>query len=124
MNADPKHYHVTLLSTDSQDIYFDIKHRAFTVELEQELVHGNNRWELGLCEFSCLVGKKPGKFDPSMILDETRGLIFCNLISPKFVGGERVCYLQTFTYAFAERQNVYNTMYYDPVMPLFKRVNT
>ena len=93
------HFYVTLLSNSSQDLYSDNTIAAFTVELARPLNLGPNvNWEVGLCEFTC----------PSVADDgEGVSMIYCDLISPQYVGGSLVRCLRTYTYQPIEFTNVY-----------------
>jgi hypothetical protein len=58
----------------------------FTVQLAQGIDLGStDRWEVGLCEFSCPSFNVVGMID---------ALIYCDLIMPQFVGGQYARFLR------------------------------
>ena len=72
-------------------------HYDFIVELAQTIDLGNNdRWEVGLCEYAC-PPPKPGTNQAFEVIGQYRALIYCNLITPQFVGGQLVRCLRTIT---------------------------
>jgi hypothetical protein len=114
MHDDPKHFYVTLFSTASQHIYPDNTHYDFIVELTQAIDLGSNdKWEVGLCEYACT----PPKFGTHQAFDivgQSRGLIYCNLTAPQFVGDQLVRCLRTITIP-SQYRNYNFHIYYVPV---------
>jgi len=99
------HFYVTLFSNASQDLYPENTIGVFTVELARPIHLGpNTNWEVGLCEFTC-----PGAIGKGV------GLIYCDLISPQFVGSSLVRCLRTYIYPSWERRGRYENVYYVPV---------
>jgi hypothetical protein len=97
MNNDTKHFYGTLFSTASQRICPDNTHYDFIVELAQTIDLGNNdTWEVGLSEYAC-PPPKPGTHQAFDVVGHSRALIYCNLITPQFVGGQLVRCLRTIT---------------------------
>ena len=97
------HFCMTLCSNASQDLYPDNKIAGFTVELPQPIILGpNTNCQVGLCEFSC-----PGAIGKSI------GLIYCEVISPQFVGSSLVRCLRT---ASLECRHEFENVYYLPVV--------
>jgi len=54
MNGNPNSLYVTLFSNTSIKAFPINSIAAFTVELAHEVVLGKGKWEVGLCEFSCV----------------------------------------------------------------------
>jgi hypothetical protein len=44
-------------------------------------------WEVGLCDFSC-PSPASGKIRPIDVVGTTNFLVYCDLITPQFVGGQ------------------------------------
>jgi len=112
---DPKYFYVTLFSNESQSLYTTNKIGAFTVELPQPIELGpNDNWEVGLCENSYspnIVGTlKSGK-----VVSGTTALVYCDVMSPQYVGKSLVRCLRTFIYPTMYGEHVYNYIYYFPV---------
>ena len=86
MTGLPNHFHITLFSSASWEIYKQNKLSAFTVKLAQPIYLGpNEKWEVGICEISCFP-PNVGNLRPVLVLGETNVLIYCNLFSQQFVG--------------------------------------
>ena len=100
-----ENFYVTVFSNASQDLYPDNTIGAFTVELVRPIHLGRNtNWEVRLCEFTC----------PDAIAKGI-GLIYCDLISPQFVGSSLVRCLRTYVYPSPERQwGRFENVYYVP----------
>jgi hypothetical protein len=95
------HFYVTLFSNASHDIYKSNTLAAFTVQLAQTIeLHPSDKWEVSICEFAC-PPPNVGTIRNVMIVGETCGLNYCNIISPQFVGDESVRCLRKFTYPSA-----------------------
>ena len=74
-------------STASRDIYDLNTHADFTVKLAQLIDLGStSKWEVGVCEISC--SSSPEGASPL--------LLYCNLISPQFLGDSTVRCIRTF----------------------------
>jgi hypothetical protein len=114
MNNDPKHFYVTLLSTASQRICPDNTHYDFIVDLAQTIDLGNNdRWEVGLSEYAC-PPPKPGTHQ-AFDIGQSRALVYCNLITPQFVGGQLVRCLRTVTILSQYCDYKFTNVHYLPV---------
>jgi hypothetical protein len=108
-------YYVTLFSNVSKDIYKSNMLSAFTNQLAQTIeLHPSDKWEVGLCEFTC-PPPNVGTFKTAVVVGESCGLIYCNLISPKFVGDKSVRCLRTFTYPSLYCHYAFENIYYVPV---------
>jgi hypothetical protein len=87
MTSTENHFHVTLFSSASRDIYDQKAHADFTVKLAQPVDLGTmSKWEVGFCEISCSTSH----------LVDVPALIYCNLITPQFVGDSTVRCMRTF----------------------------
>jgi hypothetical protein len=108
-------FYVTLFSNVSSDIYKSNTLAAFTNQLAQVIeLHPTDKWEVGLCEFTCSP-PAVGTFKPTAIVSKSHGLIYCNLISPQFMGDKSLRCLRTFTYPSLYCQHVFENIYYVPV---------
>ena len=98
---------MTLLSTAPRDIYALNIHADFTVKLAQPIDLGStSKWEVGVCEISC--SSSPEGANPA--------LLYCNLISPHFLGDRTVRCLRTFRlYSNAMCQHEFQNVQYLPV---------
>ena len=96
---------MTLFSNAWQDLYPDNTIVAFTVELARPIHLGpNTNWEVGLCEFMC-----PGAIGKGI------GFIYCDLMSPQFVGSSLIRCLRTYVYPSPERQRgSFENVFYVP----------
>ena len=84
------HFYVTLFSNALCDINEQNTHADVTVKLAQPVDLGSTfNWEVGLCEFSS---------SSSPPIDDSPALIYCNLISPQFVGYSTVRCMRTFVF--------------------------
>jgi len=104
---DQNNFYVTLMSTVSRDIY-DLKtHADFTVKLAQPIDLGStSKWEVGVSEISC--SSSPEGANPV--------LLYCNLISPQFLGDSTVRCIRTFLlYPNAMCQHEFQNVQYVPV---------
>jgi hypothetical protein len=107
--------YVTLFSNSSNEIYKDNTLVAFTIKLAQpiELNYAEN-WEVGICEVSC---PPPilGTGLPLTTVGNSHVLVYCNVISPQFVGSDMVRCLRTFIFPSTNCENVFDKIYYVPV---------
>jgi len=80
-SPDQNNFYVNLLSTASRDIYDLNTHADFTVILAQPIDLGStSKWEVEVCEISCSSSSEGA--NPV--------LLYCNLISPQFLGDSTV----------------------------------
>jgi len=56
-----------------------------------------------------------GTFEHTTVVGDTTGLIYCDLISPKYVGRALVRFMRTFIYPSFSGQHVFDNVYYLPV---------
>jgi len=98
MCDDPNHFYVTLFSNASTDLYPNNTIATFTTELAQSFELGSSdRWEVGVFKFA-YHPTAVGTFQPTTVVGDTTGLIYCNLISPQYEGKILVRCLRTFIY--------------------------
>ena len=97
----PNQFYTTLFSNASREIYPENKRSVFTVKQARtiELVSIEN-WEVGICEISC-TPLNVCTIRPLLVVGETNVLIYCNLISPQFVGDKNSRVLRTFIFFHA-----------------------
>jgi len=98
MNAvSSNQFYVTLFSNSSSKIY-DNTLSAFTIKLAQTIdLNYAEKWEVGICEVTCpppLVGTGV----PVTTVGNTHVLIYCNGISPQYVGNNMVRCLRAFIF--------------------------
>jgi len=106
---------VTLFSKASTGLYPNNTIARFTTELAQPIELGSSyRWEVGVCEFT-YPPNNVGTFKPTLIVGDTTGLIYCDLISPQYVGSVVVRCLRTFIYSDFYAQHFLDNVYSMPV---------
>jgi len=89
--ATTSHFYVTLFSNANRDIYEQNTHGNFTAKLGQSIHLGStSNWDVDVCGVSC-------SSSPHMGEDDT-AVIYCNLISPQFVGDRTVRSMRTFLF--------------------------
>jgi hypothetical protein len=74
----------------------------------------NEKWEVGLCEFSC-PPPNVGTFRNVDIVGANIALIYCDLITPQIVAGSLARALRTFTYPTKQCKYDFDRIYYLPV---------
>jgi len=85
-SLDLNNFYVTLLGNASRDIYEQNTHADFTVKLAQPIDLGTtSKWEVGVSELPC-----------SPIEGASPVLLYCNLITPQFLGDSTVRCIRTF----------------------------
>lgn len=107
------HFYVTLLSDSAQDLYPNNTIAAFQTQLAKplDLGSGDDKWEVGLCEFAYPVIKPPpGK---SFVINHT--FIYCDVIAPQLVGTSLTRCLRIIQLPSSDGHNVFNPVYYLPV---------
>ena len=115
MCDDSNHFYVTLFSNASTDLYPSNTIARFTTEFLRPIEWGSSdRWEVGVGEFT-YPPKNVGTFKPTLLVCDTTGLIYCDLISPQYVGKILVRCLRTFIYPDYYAQHIFENVYYMPV---------
>jgi hypothetical protein len=114
MTAVSNQFYVTLFSNSWRKIYKDTLF-AFTIKLERtvDLNYAENL-EVGICEVT---------YPPPIVcnglplttLGNTHVLVYCNVISPQFVGNDMVRCLRTFIFPSSHCNNIFDKIYYMPV---------
>jgi hypothetical protein len=80
---------MTRFSNASQKIHSSNTLADFIIQLEQRIDLGSTgNWEVGVCEFSCPPPLRSGNINPIGVIGETNALIYCDLITPQFVGSD------------------------------------
>jgi len=114
-NLDPKHFYVTLLRNTSKSLYPHNTIAAFTAELARPVELGySDNWEVGVCEFS-YTPNSVVTFKHTTVVGDTTGFIYCDLISPQYVGRALVRCMRTFIYPSHSGQHVFDNVYYLPI---------
>ena len=115
MSNDRNHFYVTLFSNGWQALYPANTLTAFTARLALPIDLGSmDRWEVGLFEFTC-PPKEEGTFAGLDIVSGKIAFLYCDLISPQFVGTQSVRCLRTFVLPTTYCNNVFDNVYYVPV---------
>jgi len=93
-----RQFYITLFSNASQEVYPSNTLAEFTIQLAQRIYLGStDNWEVGSCEISC-PPPYPYTSKPYEVVAVTNALIYCDFITPQFVGNDHVRRLPTFTY--------------------------
>ena len=115
MSENPNSFYVTLFSNSYMKV-FPNTIAAFTVAYEIDLC--TDRWEVGLCEFSCPL-PNVGTLRTNVIVGERNAMIYCNFISPQFVSEKKLRFLRMYIHPTAFCNHVFENVYY---MPLERRM--
>jgi hypothetical protein len=112
--ASSNQLYLTLFIISLSKIYKDNTLSAFTIKLAQ-LIELNyaDKWEVGICKIMCpppLVGNGV----PLITVGNTHVLVYCNVISPQFVGNDMVRCLRTFIFPSTNCENIFDKIYYVP----------
>jgi len=103
-------FYVTLFSNASQEIYENNTHAEFTVKLSRHFDLGTSpNWEVGVCEVSCSSPQSLNTIDVTPSADHS--MIYCNLISPQFIGGSTVRCMRTFPTTSCRHYEFRNVQY-------------
>jgi hypothetical protein len=107
-----KHFYITLFSNSSQKVHPSNTLSDFKIQLAQPLDLGSaENLEVGLCEFSC-PHPTTGRIKPVEVVGDTNALIYCDLITPQFVGNDYVRCLRTFIHPSQHCDHSFKTVYY------------
>jgi hypothetical protein len=88
---------------------------AFTVHLARPFELGTDeRWEVGVTEITWSP-KNVGTFKPSMIVDDTISMMYCDLLTPQFISVTQVRIIRTFTTPTWDGKYYFDKLYYVPV---------
>jgi hypothetical protein len=110
-----KHFYITLFSNASQKVHPSNTLSDFKIQLAQPIDLGSaENWEVGLCEFNC-PPLATGRIKPVEVVGDTNALIYCDLITPQFVGNDYVRCLRTLIHPSLHCDHTFKTVYYVPV---------
>ena len=105
------HFYITLFSNVSQKARPSNTLAEFTIQLARRIDLGSiDNWEVGLCEFSC-PPQKSGTLKPVEV-GETKALIYCDWITPQFMGDDYVRCLRTFIHPSKYCEHTFHNVYY------------
>jgi len=100
-----------LLINSSKNLYPDNTIAAITAELARPVELGSSdNWEVGVCEFT-YPPNSVGTFKHTTVVGDTTGLLYCDLISPQYVGRALVRFVWTFIYSSLSGQHVFDNVY-------------
>jgi len=109
------HFYITLFSNASQELHPRNTLTEYTIQLAQRIDLGStDNWEVGLCEFSCPPPAR-GTLRPVDVVGDTNAMIYCDLITPQFVGSNYVRCLRTFIHPTKLCDHGFQNVYYLPV---------
>ena len=102
-------FYVTLFSNSSIEIYKENTLAAFTIKLAIKLLNYTENWEVGICEVT---------FPPRLLgtgvamttVGNSHVLVYCNEISPQYIGSDMVRCLRTFIFRL-QIAKVYSTRF-------------
>jgi hypothetical protein len=115
MDTDRKHFYITLFSNASQKLYPDNTLASFTIRLAQLIILGSaDKWEVGICEVSCQEFQI-GTFRSFDVVGKSNVLIYCDLISPQFVGSDYIRCIRTYIHPTKHCNQLFRNIYYLPV---------
>ena len=80
----------------------------------------NDKWDVGLCEHA-FPPPKLVTHQAFEVVEQSKALIYCNLITPQFVGGQLVRCLRTNTFPSQYSDKKITTVHYLPVERRFIR---
>jgi hypothetical protein len=114
---------VTLFSTDSQDLYPDNTLAQFASELAQPIIlNPDYDWEVGLAELSCVPAVR-GALKPQVLVGSLTSLMYCDIISPRFVGSNLVRCLRSVIHPDQHCKFAFEKVFYLPVQnKIFKNI--
>jgi hypothetical protein len=109
------HFYITLMSNASQKLYLSNTLSSFKVHLAQPVnLVSNGRWVVGVCELSCHP-YNVGTYANLKVISADTAFIYCDLISPQFVGSQYVEVLRTFIQPSTYCNHTFYNVYYMPV---------
>ena len=117
MDIQRNQFYVTLFSNDSKEVFPDNSLMAFTIHLAHPINLGSaTNWELGLAEVSY---KAPNRqILQGALVDVVSSiniLIYCDLITPQFVGSDNVRLLRNIICPTQLGNHLFQNVYYLPV---------
>jgi len=101
-----------LINNTSKILYPVNKIAIFTADLARPIELGSSdNWEEEICEFS-YPPINMGTSKASAIVGDTTGLIYCDLITPQYVGRAVVRFMRTINYPSLLGEHVFYNVYY------------
>jgi len=111
-----RHFYITLFRNASQNIHSKNRLDEYTIQLAQRIDLGlTDNWEVGLCEFSCPPPMRSGNIKPVDVIGETNASVYCDLITPQFVGSSYVRCFRTLIHPSKLCDFTFHNVYYVPV---------
>jgi len=109
-----RQFYITLFSNASQKIHPSNTLAEFKIHLVQRIdLCSTDNCEVWLCEISC-PPLCPYTSKPYEVASDTIALIYCDFITPQFVGNGHVRCLRTFTYPSKYCEYLFKNVYYVP----------
>jgi hypothetical protein len=103
-------FYLTLFSNALREIYENNTHADFTVKLSRPIDGRNSpNWEVGVCEVSCSSPQSLNTVDDTPCADHA--LLYCNIISPQFVGDSTVRCMRRFPTTSCQNYEFRNVQY-------------
>jgi hypothetical protein len=104
-----EHFYVILFSNAPQSLYPDNTVAVFTCHYAQpiNLASTTDKWEVGICEFTCSPINMGTIRQGVTIIGDIIILIYCDLISPQFLGAALIRCLRTFIAPSIDRQHTF-----------------
>ena len=110
-----RHFYITLFTNASQEVHSSNTLAELTIQLAQRIDLGStDNWEVGLCEFSFLP-QKSATLKPIEVIGETNAMMYCDLITPQFLGSDYVRCLRAFIRPLKFCDHAFQNVYYVPV---------
>jgi len=104
------HFYITLFSNASQKLHPKNTLAEFTIQLAQRIDLGStDNWEVG---FSCPPPLRSGNIKPVGVIGETNAMVYCDLITPQFVGSNYVRCFRTVIHPSKLCDYAFHNIYY------------
>jgi hypothetical protein len=107
-------FYVTLFSNDSQSLYPTNTLASFTSRLAKPLELADD-WEVGLVEFTHPPSVSGQYSHTPVYIGLEHKLIYCDIISPQFIGGNLVRCIRSYVPYQINGQYKFDPIYYMPV---------
>jgi hypothetical protein len=109
-----EHFYITIFSNDSQTLYPNNTLASFTSRLAKPLELVDN-WEVALVEFTHPPNISGQYTTNPVYIGMEHKLIYCDIISPQFIGGNLVRCIRSYIPSKINGQYMFDTVYYVPV---------
>ena len=107
------HFYITLFSNASQKLHPDHTLAECTIKLAQRIDLGStDNWDVGLCKFSCPPPLRSSNKKPVDVIGETNAMVYCDLITPPFVGSNYVRCFRTVIHPSKLCDYAFHNIYY------------